>query len=146
MELHQELTVSATFVDVRRLADTVRAFAKNVGMNDHKLFEFELAVVEAANNIVEHGTAGSISDFITLFMPDPQHCSGTVVVELHSNGDPISVAAPAPGDMAPYDAERGRGLMLIATCLDEFHYQRRGAMNVWQLVKHLDSNDNIGRL
>lgn len=140
MILNHKLTAPATFVDVRRLADAVISFGTAMGMSPEQLFEMELAIVEAANNIVAHGDIAPPADYIALYMPDPGHCSDAMIVELHSEGAPVTVMIPDAHNMAPLDAEHGRGMPLIHQCVDEFHYERRGNFNVWRLRKQLNGS------
>lgn len=141
MILNLKLTAPATLIDVRRLAEAVSSFGRTMGMPAEQLFEMELAVVEAANNIVAHGDVTQPADYIALYMPDPAHCSDTMVVELHCEGAAVSVVIPEANAMAPLDAESGRGMPLIEQCVDEFRYERRGNHNVWHLKKQLNAPD-----
>ncbi len=135
--MRHNMTAAATFVDVRRLAEAVRHHGAALGMADAQLFELELALVEAANNIVAHGDQEPPAGAIALYLEDPAQCRGAVVIELHAAGKPVAIMLPAPEAMPDSRAERGRGLLLIRACVDEFAYERRDGINVWRLKKHL---------
>lgn len=135
--LEHYATAQASFVEIRRLAEAVCEVGRKLGMSEEQLFDMELAVVEAANNIVAHGARVPSDDYIALFMPAPAHQTGSLVVELRAQGEPVDVTIPEPGQMAPVHAEVGRGLMLIRNCVDEFAYERRGNLNVWRMQKKL---------
>ena len=93
----------------------VRNLAESVGFTDEAVSDMEVAVSEAVTNSVEHGT------------PDPS--SGAVLVKCCASSDCVVVEVE---DEARADAclqelprsdayqERGRGITMIRTLMDEF--------------------------
>jgi serine/threonine-protein kinase RsbW len=96
---------------------------------------FELAVCEIAANIIEHARADVMEFDIRITIDGRQ-----VVAEFTDTGRPYSrpsspKSRPSKG-LDEYD-ERGRGLTLAETVLDELSYERTGTTNNWRLVKQL---------
>jgi len=91
---------------------------------------FELAVCEIAANILEHARA-DVMEFDISITRD----GNRVVAEFTDTGHPY----PRPRVRKPHDEydERGRGLKLARTVLDELIYERTGSTNSWRLVKEL---------
>jgi len=89
---------------------------------------FELAIAEVAANVIEHARPALMSMRLGID-------AGSVVAEIAYAGpgwtDSLATALPDPM------AERGRGLFLARTGVDEVSYQRAGMMVTWRLVKHL---------
>ena len=93
---------------------------------------FETAVVEIANNVVEHGCPrGEVRwDFTVDVWPD------RVVGVLADDGDPLDPAPDLTGVSMPgLEAEDGRGLPIAVAVLDELTYTRDGVRNVWTMAR-----------
>ena|SRR5437764_13699464 len=90
---------------------------------------FELAVSEVAANIVEHARPQVMHMRLTLD-------AGNVVAEFTDTGQGWS-GPPEPAGMIDELAERGRGLSLAMTAVDDVVYEREGSTNRWRLVKRL---------
>jgi serine/threonine-protein kinase RsbW len=96
---------------------------------------FELAVCEIAANIIEHARADVMEFDIRITIDGRQ-----VVAEFTDTGQPYSRSAMSKARSSnPLDDfdERGRGLTLAETVLDELSYERTGTTNSWRLVKQL---------
>jgi serine/threonine-protein kinase RsbW len=95
---------------------------------------FELAVAEVAANIVEHARP----QMVDLRLSERGGC---VVAEFTDTGNgwagPSSSGPSSVADQAAELAERGRGLTLARTALDEVVYERVGEVNRWRLLKWL---------
>ncbi len=90
---------------------------------------FELAVAEIAANIIEHSRPEVMGLRLTLTM-------GRVSAEFTDRGR-LCVSRALPALPVDDEAERGRGLALARTAVDELHYERTGSLNCWRLVKCL---------
>lgn len=98
--------------------------------DERLILQLELALTEAASNIILHGLQGqqNSSITVTLEVNDEQAC-----VTLQYPGTPFDPhLAPAPS----FDGSRedGFGLYLIGECVDEMHY---GQDDRGQCVIHL---------
>jgi serine/threonine-protein kinase RsbW len=90
---------------------------------------FELAVAEIAANIIEHSRPDVMGLRLTVTT-----CG--VTAEFTDRGAWCE-GGPRPAARVDDDAERGRGLSLARTAVDELHYERTGSLNCWRLVKCL---------
>lgn len=88
--------------------------------------DLELAVVEAANNIVTHGYAGA-SEARYQAVIDVR--GSYLEVALSDRGLPIPAARLDANPNMPCDSESGRGIGLIKACVDEFEYTSSGGVN-----------------
>lgn len=94
---------------------------------------FTTAVVEVANNIVEHGRRTEPVELsLRLRLNDER-------MEAHFRDDGGEVHLDIGRARLPEDfAESGRGLSLVRAAVDEFGYQRTAGVNRWDLVRRRD--------
>ena len=126
----ERLTVPATLADVRLVAEFVRRRCAEEGLDELAQMDFELAAVEAANNIVIHGYAANAG---TMTVSLAANGKGTSVV-LEDHGMPMKVPARLEPASADLD-ESGRGLSIIAACTDRMDYASEGGVNRLVLFK-----------
>jgi anti-sigma regulatory factor (Ser/Thr protein kinase) len=116
--------------EVAQFASVVREEGRAAGFGETEVIELELAVVEATNNIIAHGYDGSSGEIEMRVLQD-----GGVRVELIDSGRPIPAGLlDNPPDVG-LDAERGRGLAIIRSCVDYLDYSRREGANQLRLFK-----------
>ena len=94
---------------------------------------FELAVSEIAANIIEHARPPSVHLHIGIQ-------AAAVVAEFTDSGRGWE-GPPGPAHVVDQLLERGRGLSLARTALDEMAYERTGLTNRWRLVKRLEVDE-----
>lgn len=97
-------------------------------VDDEDRQRFEIAVVEVAGNIVEHGGGEVTLGLRLAAYPD------RVEASFRDTGRPALVD-PAVAVLPDELAEQGRGLVLARTAVDEVSYQRTGAGNRWRVCK-----------
>jgi anti-sigma regulatory factor (Ser/Thr protein kinase) len=130
-----ELEISSDLKELSRAREFVRGFCHalpGMPLNDDHVAEVELAVTEAASNIMKHAYHGRADQRIQIEAESfPDH----VAVRLHHLGnsfDPSGVAPPV------FDGSResGFGVYLLARSVDDVRYYRddRGG-NCIALVK-----------
>ena len=95
--------------------------------------DLELAVVEAANNIVEHGGATGNEGITLKFAVD----RGVAVMTLIDRGRPVPQGLYHQCRDTPADAEDGRGVGIIRACVDTVHYASADGLNRLTLTKLL---------
>jgi serine/threonine-protein kinase RsbW len=136
---HAELDICSDLKDLGRARTFVREFCRTIPgglLNAEDIAGFELAVNEAASNIMKHAYHGRTDQRILI---DADAFPDCVSIRLHHLGDafdPLTARAPAVDGLR----ESGFGLHLIAKSVDDVRYSRdeRGRNSI-TLVKHLDS-------
>jgi serine/threonine-protein kinase RsbW len=108
-----------------------RAGAEHPEIDPTDLMLFETAVIEIANNVVEHGKpAGEVRWRLTL------EVTGTEIrADLDDTGHEFTADLDAP--MPDEDAETGRGIALAGAVLDKIELQRADGENHWRMVRRL---------
>ncbi|SDR02057.1 serine/threonine-protein kinase RsbW [Curtobacterium sp. UNCCL20] len=86
----------------------------------------ELALVELASNVIEHGADGAgVSCTLRLDVG-----ADAVEANLVDDGVPVPVD-PSAARLPDALAESGRGLALVQMVVDDLHYERVGDHNRW---------------
>ncbi len=109
-----------------------RASRDHQSLPPEDVMMLEMAVMEIAGNVIEHGKpSGAVVWNFTLDVGPPLHAtladSGEEYVETWT------------GQMPDELAESGRGLALADAVLDQLLYERQGATNVWTMVRSVDT-------
>ena len=135
-----ELEIRSDLKDLRRAREFVRDFCRMVPERDFSIeddvADLELAVNEAASNIMKHAYHGRADQRIQL---EADAFPGRVSIRLHHLGDSFDPAAVPPPALDG-SRESGFGIYLITKSVDEVRYSRdeRGR-NCITLVKFLNS-------
>lgn len=134
-----QITLMATLDTVRELAHEVSAIAQRAGGDESLAMQVELAVTEAATNIVKHGYRGDI---------------GLITMEVEATGNArlrVTLIDGAPA-FNPIGAHRALhqwdtshatetsaalGLTLVNEIMDELGYERSNEQNRFTMIKHL---------
>lgn len=119
MEIHSAL---ADLRQARQFARTMCLNLPGVPFEEHRIAEFELAVDEAASNIVKHAYHGRPDQWIQL---EAEAFPDRVTIRLHHLGDPFDASNVQEQD-ARTSQGSGLGLSLIKRCVDEVRYYRDG--------------------
>lgn len=120
-------------------ARRVRAFCRDLGMEEDEAAGVELAVVEAMNNAVLHAYDGSEDGKVELEMM--RQPGGELVFAVTDWGRPFDFSAGTSGEtVTPEDsaatlAESGRGLMIIGSIMDRLEYASADGANTLRLFK-----------
>lgn len=123
--------VPAELDRVHRLLEIAAADHPEVDATD--LMLFETAVIEIANNVVEHGRPHGEVSWRFLLTIDAREMRA----DLYDSAQEVAVDLHAV--MPEADAESGRGLSLANALLDEISVERTGSGNHWRLVRHLST-------
>ena len=138
MRAHTAFEFRASFSDLdeglgilhQSIARLRRAIGR--GENDRPLMLFETALGEIGGNVLTHGRPEGSERPVEYRL---SFDGGTVVASLSDSGsaahEHLSSEMPAP------ESERGRGLAIARSLLDELGYEREGEVNRWRLVKRL---------
>jgi anti-sigma regulatory factor (Ser/Thr protein kinase) len=129
--------IPARLADVRLLGISVHSLFANLGFSDIDVYQLELAVTEAANNIVKH--AGLAKDKAQISMKFSV-MSDKLVCTFIDQGKPV--------DFLLKDSTTGtiqnvgnlpvskRGLLIVCDVMDKVSYTRTNGKNVLTLVKY----------
>lgn len=124
-----ELTAATDRGTLDRILDLVGEMTSSEEVDDDARMHFEVAVAEIAANIIEHAGGGeAVSLTVELTLTPDQ-----LEARFSDNGTPAAVNLGAV-EMPDVMAERGRGLAIALSALDELEYRRRGRSNMWRLV------------
>jgi len=110
---------------IRAVSTAIRGFLSEQGVADRELFSYELCIAEAANNAVEHarGPARHLKPVAeALFTPSQIELRVTD----HTAGFELPDHIPPPSPLR----ERGRGLFMIQSAMDEVRYLRGPTENI----------------
>src|SRR5882757_3706193 len=129
----RQLTVPARPENIAAVHDLIASlWAQRPGLPAGDRLRFETAVIEVANNIVEHATArlaGVPEVTIELTLTAT---ADRVTARFRDDGGPaqIDLALRMPDVMAEY----GRGIALTRALVDEVIYERSGSANIWTVT------------
>jgi anti-sigma regulatory factor (Ser/Thr protein kinase) len=114
----------------RAVAVAIRNFLAEHGVPAAELFGYELCTAEACNNAIEYGEGlGSRRNPVVVAQLTPSQIELRVIDHTPGFVLPERIEPPPPLD------ERGRGLFLIQTVMDEMRYVRGPRENVLIMLK-----------
>jgi serine/threonine-protein kinase RsbW len=118
-----EIDIRSDLNELRQAREFVRAFCRNLPdppLEEDRVASLELAVNEAASNIMKHAYHGRADQWI--------HVEGEVFpryvsIRLHHLGDPFDPATAQPPALDG-TRESGYGAYMISQCVDQVRYYR----------------------
>lgn len=128
------MRVPASLMAVRDLAAGLRTWCSDQGIDETAAMDLELALVEAANNVVEHGYADCPDGEIALTM---HREGGSAVIVLSDRGSAIPESAFAEDREIPPFATEGRGIAIIRACVDTLEYHVQDGVNAMRFEKRV---------
>jgi anti-sigma regulatory factor (Ser/Thr protein kinase) len=123
------LDLAADADAARAAARTARALLDDV--DGESAFACELSVAEACANVVEHSRSGRLRVVI-------RRRATRFSVAVCDEGIPFR-PPPEPG-LPPAESEGGRGVALMATCMDRIRVVRAGAENRLLMARRVESS------
>jgi len=118
-----EIEIRSDLRDLRQAREFVRDFCRNLPsppLDEDRTGALELAVNEAASNIMKHAYHGRVDQWIHI---EGEAFPGYVTIRLHHLGDPFDPSlAPAP--VLDGSRESGRGAYIISRSVDQVRYYR----------------------
>lgn len=133
--------VPARLADVRLIGLSVHSLFADLGFDELEAFQLELAVTEAANNIVKHSYKFRKDSSINMkFSTTPSQVScvfvDTGIFENFLKNNGLDAIATDTKALPP----SSRGIFIICDVMDEVSYRRSGDKNILTLVKYLKQN------
>ncbi|MGA2690756.1 MAG: SpoIIE family protein phosphatase [Opitutaceae bacterium] len=124
------LAFSPDMVSARAVSVAIRNFLAEQGVPEKELFSYELCIAEASSNAVEYarGPSRNMKPFAeALFTPSQIELRVTD----HTEGFVLPEKIPPPSPLT----DRGRGLFLIQSVMDEVRYLRGTKENILVMRK-----------
>ena len=133
----QKLVVPASFASLEKIRDYFSHAASEAGLDEDAIFEIEVAVDEAASNIIDHAYEGECKSVIEC---DYQVRVDGLQITLHDHGKPFDPEQVEMPDIVSDPARRkegGLGLFFMRQMMDEvnFSFDQDGG-NQLTMVKH----------
>jgi anti-sigma regulatory factor (Ser/Thr protein kinase) len=119
------LKVRAELSNVPLVIDCVTEAAREVGLDDHTLYQIQLAVDEACANVVQHAYEGSESGDMEVTCSLDEQGFSVCVRDWGQGFAPEHVPEPDPDAPLEERTLGGLGLFLMKQVMDSVHYSRR---------------------
>lgn len=125
-----KLELSCDLSQVRPAALAARRFLLEYGCAENEALDFEMALVEACNNGIEHAEPNTREKTLLLEV----FCQEQFI-ELRLTDHTPGFDWPAKALLPDSDSESGRGIYLIQAVMDECRYERGEGQNTLFLRK-----------
>jgi len=142
------LTISSSMKEVRKLGLAVRKFCKQTPFDELETYHVELAVVEAANNIIKHTYKEETNQELEL---NVYLCDDKITLALTDTGEPVeNLSRPATLIFDPdfvNDLPQGRmGLYLIHKIMDVVQSSSNDGVNLITMTKFFPGKNGKERI
>ena len=125
-----KLELSCELSQVRPAAVTARRFLLEHGCAENEALDFEMALVEACNNGIQHAAPNARHQTLSLETRCHEH-----FIELRLTDHTPGFDWPAKVRLPDSNSERGRGIYLIQALMDECRYEKGAGENTLILRK-----------
>jgi len=118
---HAETEITSDLGELRHAREFVREFCRKAPgppLDEERLGSLELAVNEAASNIMKHAYHGRVDQPIHL---EGEAWPESISIRLHHLGDPFD---PSMAPVLDDTRESGRGAYIISQSVDQVRYYR----------------------
>jgi sigma-B regulation protein RsbU (phosphoserine phosphatase) len=117
-----EIEIRSDLKELSRAREFVRTFCRHLPspVNEDSVGALELAVNEAASNIMKHAYHGRTDQWVRL---EAEAFPNQISFRLHHLGDPFDPSAVSPPALDG-SQKSGFGMYLITQCVDEVRYYR----------------------
>jgi serine/threonine-protein kinase RsbW len=125
------------FESLAAISKFVKAMAQKAGLDEQAMYDVELAVDEAASNIIEHAYGGEGRGDIQCACDIQDNC---LVITFEDTGKPFNPQqVPEPEIHTPLmeRSSGGAGLYLMKKIMDEVRFEFKQGGNILTLVKRL---------
>lgn len=137
----RKIAIDSRLAEVRRVGDMVRTFCLESGLGAELAGTVELAVVEAANNVIKHAYLEKPGNKVEVEL---KREPGRLVIDINDWGRPIpekAKEAPSAPQFDPKDPaglqEGGMGLYIIHQIMDRAMRSHNGGRNTLTMVKEV---------
>lgn len=141
----QSMTIKSTPCQVAPLAQWLQQLLAEQYVEQSTASRLELLLVEAVNNVIEHGYCGIANHEINVAVATH---SDRIVLTIVDRGKPPPAAETySSADLPDPDClpESGWGVGLINIIADQIQVTRHSGVNTTVLTKHVDLSDTLQR-
>lgn len=134
------LTLDASLEALAEISDFVVDQARVAGLDEHAAWEVQLAVDEAATNVIQHSYAATTGQ-LTI---STQHIDGEFQITIRDRGKPFNPNdVPEPDLVSPLEERRtgGLGLYLMRKLMDRVEFCFDEGENILVMVKRVQQAD-----
>lgn len=134
------LTLDASLEALAAISDFVVEQARAAGLDEHAVWEVQLAVDEAATNVIQHSYAKS-SGSMTITTNVAESAFEIVICDRGRPFNPEDV--PEPDLVSPLEERKtgGLGLYLMRKLMDRVDFQFKDGENILVMAKQLQQAD-----
>ena len=132
------LIIDSRLENVSLVGGAVRGIAATLSMDSTTRYQLELCVVEAVTNDIKHAyhsQAGHSVEVDVLLYPD------RLIFKICDSGESMNPEKVKPFSFDPLKIEtlpeRGMGIYILNSLMDEVHYETSGGRNILTLIKYL---------
>lgn len=144
----QNMTIKSNLCEVSRLAGWLQELLTaqiitTQTMKQDVISQLELLLVEAVNNVIEHGYAGEADHPINVDVA--VHTDRVVLTITDQGKQPPSADAYINADLPAPEClpESGWGIGLISTIADRIEIDRTGSVNTTIVTKYIAQSDDM---
>lgn len=134
------LTLDASLEALAAISDFVVEQARAAGMDEHAVWEVQLAVDEAATNVIQHSYARADGQ-MTINIDASESAFEIVICDRGRPFNPEEV--PEPDLVSPLEERKtgGLGLYLMRKLMDRVDFRFENGENILTMVKQLSQSD-----
>lgn len=129
------LTIASRLEDVSLVGGAVRGLCEAASLPPPDVFQIELAVVEALNNIIYHAYQNRPEHQVSLTW---MLANGGLRIEISDQGQ--AMMTRPDGKMPEALQENGRGWPIMMACMDQVEYYSTNGLNTLILIKQLPNH------
>lgn len=130
------ITVEASLEQLAAISDFVVDQARSAGLDEHAVWEVQLAVDEAVTNVIQHSYAKT-NGSITL---TTNHTADLLEIAIRDRGRPFNPDdVPEPDLISPLEQRRtgGLGLYLMRKLMDQVDFRFENGENILTMIKYI---------
>jgi serine/threonine-protein kinase RsbW len=136
------LTIESRLENVALIGGAVRGIADMLSLDKIIIYHLELCVVEAVNNAIKHAYHSEAGHSVEV---EFLRCRDRLTFRVCDNGESMIPEKVRPFSFDPAKLEtlpeRGMGVFIVNTFMDEVRYETVNRRNILTMVKHLKKNN-----
>jgi anti-anti-sigma factor len=133
------ITLEASLESLAAISEFVIEGAREAGLDEHDVWEVQLAVDEAATNVIQHSYAGEPGPMTI----ETRHNGDEYEITIRDRGRPFNPdTVPEPDLVSPLEERRtgGLGIYLMRKLMDTVEFRFEADQNVLVMAKRIRQN------